>query len=297
MPNPFYIPTFSEKLAAFLTGLRIRLFPKDVLVVGPYTGEFGIEIIKFQSFVRALAPHYKTVHVITYPGREPLYRAPNVTVHAHEMDLKTAGYWYGNRSFQTLENMARQFAREQEIQNYDLFNTNLLCTGWHRKLLWRQKHVPLQSRSPAEEGRYDVLFHFRAIDKAGPDQSRNYRPELAEQLVQLCLKENLRCACIGHPDWALCFDGCADRRTENLDETIATIQSGRLLAGELSGPIHLAIFCAKPVVTWAPEPHRIAYAKKHNPFQVGIAVVTDRSTHPEATEVFRTVRDMLRIGR
>ena len=286
MNAPVYQPVLSEKIRSFITGLRMNLFRRQVLIVGPYAGEFGIEIIKFQSFVRYLSAWYKEIHVITYPGREPLYRAPNVTVHTHDFDLTTAGYWYGCRSFRELDEFAHQFARERGLRNYDLFNTNLLCTGWHRRFLWRQKHIPFCSLSPAQIPAPDIVFHFRSIDKAGPDQSRNYKTELAEKLVQMCLQAGFRCACIGHPAWALCFDGCEDRRTENLDETIATICSGRLLAGELSGPVHLAVYCAKPVVTWAPEPHRMAYAKRHNPFGVNIVSVSDQTTHPAPQDIF-----------
>ncbi|MCF7849380.1 MAG: hypothetical protein K9M45_11065 [Kiritimatiellales bacterium] len=282
--KPVYLPGLPEKLKAVLVGLRMRLLPRPVLVVGPYAGEFGIEIIKFQSFVRWLAPRYKEVHVITYPGREPLYRMPNTTVHEHGFDLKTAGYWYGKRSFQSLDEFARRFAEENGIRNYDLLNTNLLCTGWHRRLLWRQKHVPLCAA--ANGFQYDVVFHFRAMEKDGPDQSRNYRPELAEKLVRRCVQAGMRCACIGLPEYALCFEGCEDRRTEKLDETVSVIGSATVVVGELSGPIHLAVYCARPVVTWAPEPHRMAYAKKHNPFGVDIVAVSDTTTNPAPEDVF-----------
>jgi hypothetical protein len=291
---PVYNGSPAEQLRTFLSGVRMKLSRRPVLIAGPYAGEFGIEIIKFQSYVRALAPRYDAVHVITYPGRAPLYRAENVTVHEHGFDLKTAGYWYGRRSFHELNAYAQDFARRNGIQNYDLFNTSLLCTGWHRKLLWKEAHVPFSSRAEPPPGRYDVIFHFRAINKAGPDASRNYQPQLAEQLAGLCVQSGLRCACIGHPGYSLCAEGCADFRTEDLDCTIAALCAGRLLAGELSGPVHLAVYCARPVVTWAPDPHRIAYAKRHNPFSVDIGTVTDGSTNPAPADVFLAIRQHLK---
>lgn len=289
MNLPVYAPSWFEKVQTFLSGLRIRVFPRRVLIVGPYAGEFGIEIIKFQSFVRALASRYEQVHVLTYPGREPLYQGENVTIHIHDFDLQTAGYWYGRRSHDELNEYAARFARKHGINGFDIFNTSLLCTGFHRRFLWRQAHQPFRSQHETAEPVYEVVFHFRGIDKVGPDASRNYRADLAEELAHRCVERGWRCVCIGHPDYSLCFEGCEDRRTEVLSETIGVIRSGRLTVGELSGPIHLAVYCDRPVVTWAPDPHRIAYAKKHNPFGVPIMSVVDTSTHPSPDMVVRAV--------
>jgi hypothetical protein len=52
-----YIPTMSENLATFLEGIWLRISPRKVLIVGPYAGEFGHEIMDFQSFVRGLRGH------------------------------------------------------------------------------------------------------------------------------------------------------------------------------------------------------------------------------------------------
>lgn len=293
MSLPVYEPTLLEKVQAFLSGLRMRLLPRKTLVVGPYAGEFGIEIIKFQGFVRALAPKYEKVYVITYPGREPMYSGDNITVHTHDFDLTTAGYWYGKRSFAELNEVATQFARTQGLEEFDVFNTNLLCTGLHRRMLWAQKHKPFKPSSKHGQLECDLVFHFRAIDKAGPDASRNYRSELAESLARSCVEKGWHCVCIGHPDYSLCFDGCEDRRTETLAETIAVLCSGKMLVGELSGPVHLAIYCDRPVVSWAPEPHRMQYARAHNPFHVKIQCVSETTTNPPPEQVVRTISECL----
>jgi hypothetical protein len=295
-PKTLYHPSRAEKASSFLHGLRMRLFPRRVLVAGPYAGEFGVEIFKFQSFVRWLAPRYETVHVLTYPGRDLLYRGPNVQVHAHDFDLKSAGYWYGRRSFEELNAYANSFGRDRGLASFDVFNTSHLWTGLHRRLLWNQKHVPLTPVVEHDEPARDIIFHFRAIDKDGPDNSRNFRCELAEELVRLCVARGWRCSCIGHPKWALAFEGCEDGRTEDLDRTVAAIRAAPLTVGELSGPIHLAVYADHPVVTWAPEPHRIAYARKHNPFGVGIHCVTDRTTHPDPRAVFICLEKILETG-
>ena len=277
-----YVPSGREHVRAFWEGLSLRFSRKKVLIAGPYVGEFGHEIMDFQSYVRWLKPKYETVHVITFPGREPLYRG--CVVHAHSYDLTTAGYLYGRITYREIREHALKFARQHGIEAYDLLSTAHLATRWHRRLLFRQAHEVFKPLAPVAPGR-KILFHFRSIAKLGPDTTRNYRPELAAEVCQLCQTHGLDIACIGHPKFALCPSGCEDYRTENLEQTIARLAACRFVVGELSGPLHLAAYCAKPIVVWVPEACRLGNAFKRNPFNVPVVVVRDDTTNPSPEEV------------
>src|SRR5690349_6160700 len=102
--------TSREKLLLFLPCIKQKLFPKRNLFAGPYTGEFGWELMQWQGFVRARRSHYKTVHVLTYPGRDYLYEG--CQVHHHDIDLKSAGYRYGTLSLRQRRDMANKCASE-----------------------------------------------------------------------------------------------------------------------------------------------------------------------------------------
>jgi hypothetical protein len=282
-----YFPSRRENLQTFLEGVALRFSANPVLVAGPYVGEFGHEIMDFQSYVRALKPRYREVHVITFPGREPLYRG--CIVHAHDFDLKTAGYTYGRISNQEARRYLQRFAGEHHLERYDVFGTMHLRTRWHRRLLFRQEHEIIRPLRPVEPGS-KIVFHFRNIDKQGPDKNRNFRPELAAETVRLCRQAGFEPACIGHPQYALCPEGCEDRRTEDLEATIAQIAASRLVVGELSGPLHLAVYCARPVAIWAPDPWRIAGALRRNPFQAKIFVIRDDTTNPQPNEILDVVK-------
>ncbi len=82
-----------KRVAGALGDLKIRFFPRRVLVAGPYVGEFGHELMDWQPWVRAQVGRYAEVHVITYPGRDYLY--PGCRVHYHNVALETAGYKHG----------------------------------------------------------------------------------------------------------------------------------------------------------------------------------------------------------
>lgn len=282
-----YFPSRRENLRTFLEGAALFFSRNPVLLAGPYTGEFGHEIMDFQSYVHALKPKYREVHVITYPGREPLYRG--CIVHAHDFDLKTAGYTYGRMTNPEARRFLHRFAREHQLQRYDVFGTMHLRTRWHRKLLFRQKYEVIGPLQPARRGD-KILFHFRNIDKQGPDKNRNFRAELAGDVVRLCREAGFEVACIGHPKYSLCPEGCEDQRTENLEETVARIAACRLVAGELSGPLHLAVYCARPIAIWAPDPWRIDGARRRNPFNMPIFVVRDNTTNPEPAEIVAALK-------
>lgn len=288
--SPVYIPSFLEKIMTFFEGIGLFFSRKKVLVVGPYVGEFGHEIMDFQSYVRQLAMRYDTVHVISYPGMDPLYRG--CIMHSHDYELKSAGYYYGKLSFTEIKKYAMDFARKNGLKEFDLFNTTHLCTRWHRKVLYRQQHEVFRAVRQKQEDR-DIVFHFRNIFKDGPDDARNFKPGLVEELVRLCSNSGYSLVCIGHPDYSLCPRECEDRRTVDLEETIAVIASGKVVVGELSGPIHLAVYCSKQVITWAPGKSRIKGVVARNPFNIPIHIVRDDTTNPVPFEILNKIDQVI----
>jgi hypothetical protein len=279
-----------EKLGLAFSCLRQNLHPKRNLFAGPYAGEFGYELMQWQAFVRARRRHYEQVHVLTYPGRDYLYEG--CTVHYHDIDLKNAGYWYGRLNPREARRMAHAKAAEIGLRDYDIFETSLLCTRYHKMLFWRQEFRLFEEPIVTPEIR-DVAFHFRAVQKKGPDQVKNYDPSLADELAGLCRKQGLSVICVGHPDYAYCAKGCEDWRRINLRESVAAICSARILAGENSGATHLANLCGRPTILWANDQWRIDYSLRWNPFRVPIYIAANDTCQPEPAKVCRTIIESL----
>lgn len=286
-PSTVPVPGWGQIAEASWTAIRGRLARRPVLLAGPYVGEFGHELIDWQGYVRTLRPLYREVHVITFPGREYLYEG--CRVHTHDLKLETAGYFYGSMSYRDMEAYSRERAAALGLEPCDRFHTGYLCTRVHRRLLWRQTFLKF-AEEPWPGGPYDVAFHFRAINKLGPDQSKNYDPARAARLVSMCVESGLRVCCVGHPSYALCPDGADDRRGPDMRDAVRSFSSARVACGELSGPMHLAMLCGKPIVTWVPGAWRMTGAHKRNPFRVPVHVVTTETTQAEPGEV----RDMLK---
>ena len=265
---------------------RQKFFPRRNVLAGPYLGEFGFELMQWQGFVRARRASYEQVHVLTYPGRDYLYEG--CRVHHHDVDLKNAGYWYGRFGPAEMQRMADAKAAEIGLKDYDIFSPSLLCTRYHKALFWKQEFRLLEE-PPLSEKYYDVLFHFRSVQKEGPDQEKNYSPELADELVRRCLDKGLAVACYGHPRYAYCPRGCADLRNEDLRQTVAAISSARLAVGEASGGMHLANACGKPTIIWANSEGHIAFALRWNPFRVPIYVMTTATWRPTPEDICRYI--------
>jgi hypothetical protein len=274
--------TLREKIAGALGALRLRFFPRRILVAGPYVGEFGHELMDWQPWVRAQIPLHDEVHVITYPGRDYLY--PGCRVHYHEVALETAGYKHGRFTPAQLETMARKKAAELGLKNYDLMTALHLCTHYHQRFLLPAKFERLGQPPAAGEIR-DVAFHFRQVKKTGPDQTRNYPLEMCDRVVEFCRAQGLSFFCIGHPRYAYCPAGVEDRRTEDLGASVAAIRSARLLAGELSGPMHLAQLAGTPILIWADGQWRLDNCERWNVFHVPTYIVANDTHQPEPERV------------
>jgi hypothetical protein len=278
--------SLAEKVAGALADLKLRFFPRRILVAGPYVGEFGHELMDWQPWVRAQVARYQAVHVITYPGRDYLY--PGCRVHHHDVPLEAAGYRYGRLTPAQLTALARQKAAELGLQNYDVMTALNICTGYHRRFLLPAR-FDLLGQAPAPGQMCELAFHFRRVQKAGPDNTRNYPVEMCDRLVEFCRAHNLRCFCIGHPNYSYCPPGVEDRRTEDLAASVAAIRSARLLVGELSGPMHLAQLSGTAILIWADGQWRLDDCERWNVFRVPTYIVARDTFRPDPDEVGKQI--------
>ena len=268
----------AEKLGLLLVCLGQRAGPRRNLLAGPFAGEFGYELMQWQGFVRRRRRHYANVHVITYPGREYLYEG--CQVHYHDTALEQAGFFYGRLTRAQARRITNAKAAEIGLKDYDLFEPSLLCTQYHKRLLGGQEFRLLEE-PPIDGKMVDLAFHFRAVRKEGPDQdNKNYSTAQADKLLAHCVGRGISVSCIGHPKYAYCPPGCPDYRSVDLRRTVAAISSARAVAGENSGPMHLANLCGKPTILWAQDQWRIDYSLRWNPFRVPIYIAANHTCQP-----------------
>jgi len=285
--SEFYQFTLRDKIAGALSALRLRFFPRRVLVAGPFVGEFGHELMDWQAWVRAMIDRYREVHVITYPGRDFLY--PGCRIHTHEITLETAGYKHGRFTPAQLAEMAHAKARELGLRDYDVFTPAHLCTQYHRRFVLPAKWVVFEQPPIGGEMR-DLAFHFRWLHKAGPDQTRNYAQDRCDRLAALCQQHGYRICCLGHPKYSYCPPGVEDLRSDDLRTSTAALCSARLLVGELSGPMHLAQLCGQPILIWADGQWRLDNCERWNVFRVPTYIVANDTHQPEPERILESLQ-------
>ncbi len=284
--------SIAEKAALYAICLKQKARPRRNLLAGPFAGEFGYEMMQWQGFVRARRRYYREVHVLTYPGRDYLYE--DCQVHHHSISLHEAGYAYGRIVRPQAREIAAALAAKIRLTDYDLFEPSMLCTQYHKRVVGPQD-FRLFEEPPLGPAITDVAFHFRAVRKEGPDQeNKNYPPALADQLVADCVTRGLSVSCIGHPEYSYCPAGCPDRRNVDLRQAVAAIASARAVAGENSGPMHLANLCGKPTILWANDQWRIDYSLRWNPFRVPIYIAANNSCQPPPTVVGEAIANALK---
>jgi hypothetical protein len=283
--------TLGDKITAALEGLRMRWLPRRILVAGPYVGEFGHELMEWQSWVCSQVPRYWEVHVITFPGRAALY--PGCQVHTHEFTLEKAGYRHGRFSPAELKEMARAKAEELGLKDYDILTAAHLCTRYHQRYIVPGKFELLR-KDPLGGHYRDVAFHFRNVRKEGPDQTRNYPLELCDEVAKRVSDLGYTICCIGHPRYSYCPEGVEDLRNEDLETSMSAISSVRLLAGELSGPMHLAQLCGIPILIWADGQWRLDTCEVWNVFHVPTFVVANDTHRPDPSRVVETIDKALK---
>lgn len=277
-----YPYTKFEKIGLAFPCVRQRVFPRRALIAGPFAGEFGVELMQWQGYVRARRKHYGETHVITFPGRDYLYE--DCTVHTHEISLQKAGYWYGRLSPREATTIAETKAKELGLKSFDVFHPALLCSRYHKWLFWRQDWRVFEEPF-TEEQRSDVLFHFRAVVKEGSDTApKSYATERADELADRLSAAGLRLACIGHPSYSYVPPGVRDLRSVDLRESIRALSATHLFVGGMSGPVHLACLAGKAVLTWGAD-DAPAYARRWNPFAVPLETVTRSDWQPAPSEV------------
>jgi hypothetical protein len=281
-----------QSFEPYLQAIRLRIRPRSILIAGPFAGEFGFELMAWQAYVRSLRQHYKQTRVITFPGRQYLYEDCQVV--SHNLSLVSAGYAWGNMSAEEMRQYADNYAKEQGIINYDVFNTSLLKTRLNRVLIIGRRWRVFGSEF-SHDRRYEIAFHFRNIVKDGPERRANFALESAERLVALCRQKNLRCVAIGHPEYAFCPPNCDDARSLEAGDAVKAIARSKFAVGQLSGPMHLAVLCAVPIITWADGQWRIDVAKSRswNPHRSKIHVVSSTTFCPDPKNVFAHIQQKM----
>jgi hypothetical protein len=265
---------------------------RDTLLAGSYQGEFGWELMSWQGHIRKLSRDYATTVVSGPPGHSALYSDFCDTYLEHTIpgDRDCWKIHADHRLIAALDNEMDALAKK----------------------LGADRVKPTRYVPPAEQEffvrgygachrvpdnrKHDVLFHFRLRHDRG--QERNTPSELADDILNRLPKE-LRVACIGTKEEAICHPGYTDLRGLPLNELMDVISCAWLVTGPASGPLLLASLCNTPTVSWSSKRWYQAVKMDNkermttgwNPLKVPCRVLDEFGFQPPAIEAAKAVKE------
>lgn len=209
------------------------------IIAGPWLGEFGWELMRWQGIFRKLSMDGWNVYMIARDGHQELYKDyVKQFIPAESFGFNTKGETDGWRI-------------NNEVPSLTMDQRNTICPGAKyvsaAVCMQISKQEFIKYEPEYKLGAYDILIHARSTNKV----ETKYRNWSEENWNTLCGKLNLDTAFIGseYGAYANCDYG-DDLRGLDLKRLITIMCNSKLIIGPSSGPMHLASLCGTPHVYW-----------------------------------------------
>ena len=221
------------------------------LLVAPYLGEFGWELMNWQGRIRWLAAHggYERIVVCATPDKHLLYHdtehdarvlflpVPRLDLAGNANEDHRVDDELRPLDVSVLMDMARQIVEQAADHAGIDFSEAQIVTPDYRGSLWpttsgHQMFRSLRMSSPSID--CDVLLIPRGRSASS---ERNQSPAWWDELANLLESRGLK---VGR------YKAC-------VDEDVRQISSARLAAGASTGGLHLASLCGCPHLVWGSD--------------------------------------------
>jgi len=220
-----------------------------LLVAGPWLGEFGWLLMRWQGHIRYLSMNYdKTI----------ILHADNLIDRGYLFDdfaenLKAGFEYRGKVDRWNAEINPQQIVLPGDtdligIDHIDYINpSEEICK---RKNL-QQEFINYGERLSLHKEKR-ILFHARDVKQKQYGVDRNWPIEKWEELALMIKNEftYYGIECIGSYESSLTVNGTLDYRGVGLRNLIKNISSAKVLIGPSSGPHHLASLCGTHSIVW-----------------------------------------------
>ena len=259
----------------------------NTLVVGPYIGEFGYELFKWQGYVRTQAKLYDKVIVSSRPGHAVIYKdfAQNYISYTTPVSA-CAGI------ANTIE---ESDIYEVASQVFKGIPYNRIIVPFKLEPNTPQEYTPY-GHNNNNYVPYDIVIHARNITVNSGNmrtkdrtlkESRNWSyANWWHFITYINQRSKLRICCIGHPDAALYLDNTDDKRNIELAELADLLANAKVIVGPSSGPMHFATLCRCPQVVWGTPNLLKRYQTEWNPLGTPVEFIsTDEHWNPDPTYV------------
>ena len=239
-----------------------------VAFFGPWIGEFGWEVMTWQSWCRKKAEEYEKVYVCSFRDMEPLYKD-----FATFVPLQHEGRALDWHKKENYEKAVYEMPRDVNVHipPFKDYRAKGMFIRFGNKMI------------PAPR----FLVHARGINKGG----KNYPLDRWEELVSKLLLMG-PVACIGTAaDHLILGNVTSDLRDIDLSTLMDYMAGCEYVIGQSSGVMHLACLCGPRVIAWGDDRTYFnetldeRYTFTWNPLQAEVAFITDPDWNPEPTTI------------
>lgn len=266
------------------------------IIAGPWFGEFGWELMRWQGIFRNLAHKGYEIVMVSRPGHEALYE--DYIEDFIGIEAPPGGEADGWRINGQVPSLGRGLLDRYPGYTY-MDPTTCMKIGVD-PLGPGQRFIRYGEK--IESDYHYILVHPRSTPKGGTE-IRNWSKcnweELTERLVMDHTKE---VHVIGSKDGAFGLEHCEDYRGLPLSDLVNIIANADLVIGPSSGPMHLASLCGTPHLLWTDDKfwgscngtNRERYETNWNPLGTKVIVLDHCDWNPTVEEVYTEIMKELK---
>jgi hypothetical protein len=259
---------------------------RKIAIFGPWVGEFGWEMMKWQPGIRGYAEKFpeRYLVVISEPGHEVLYEKADEfwdipekwleKMDTQDFVRETSRLLPRNNSAKRLKKFKETISEARDKQAADIFGkVHDKNISYRRTIKWR-KYVKLKADFPVPEDPY-----FCVAPRQRPlNQYKNYPKEDWVEIIDRVSDElGLKWKAVGRPHEVRMLDPDFEiKKRDNLSRSVALFGNAEFSIVPESGAGFLSLMCGCPTVIFSHEKWRNRYCNKENPLNTPIEFIGDR---------------------
>lgn len=254
-----------------------------ILAAGPWIGEFGYELFRWQGYLRSLSKEYDKVIISSRPNHDIIYKDFCNEFIPYTSDVSNCSSY-------------RNYKTEYNDSIFSSYEYTDLIKPTSR---WSIDPIYIKYGKFSEEKKYDIIIHARNIkmEKAELEtdikykEKRNWSFKNWEIIINYIKKKNLKCCTIGRTNSAFSFPDVDNLLDIPLFELADILRSSKLIIGPSSGPIHFASLCGCPQLVWTSKVNINKYKTLWNPFNTSVTLIIDEKWNPNPNKIIHSLNE------